>query len=184
VTYTKLPAETLTDSSLLGLSDRAFRLHVLGLVYSNAHELDGRVPDPVLRILVRGHKAAVDELVKVGLWARGEGPEAGGYVINAFFDHQLSADELRKLRGDKSRAARTRWERTRAAYAEQVESDSNAPALQEQSGSNAGTVTVPVSVPATDRSTSFPNGKGRAPGRVAGLHSIGGTVDAAREVVR
>ena len=180
MTYTKLPAETLTDSNLLGLTDRAFRLYVLGLVYSNAHELDGRVPYPALRLLTTSPKRAPEELMTAGLWQRGSGAEVGSWVIVGFFAHQLSADELRKLRGDKSRAARVRWERTRIAYAEQVDSSSNASALQTQSECNAGTVTVPVPVSVTERGTPFANGGTRRRGRVSGLRPIGSALEALR----
>src|SRR5439155_11418627 len=80
LTYTKLPQETLTDSHLLGLSDRAFRLYVLGLVYSNAHELDGRVPYPALRLLTTSPKRAAEELMTAGLWQRGTDSEVGSWV--------------------------------------------------------------------------------------------------------
>jgi hypothetical protein len=54
---------------IAGLSDAAFRLHMCGLTYCARHLTDGRVPaNEVPRLVRRLRKAAVDELIREGIW--------------------------------------------------------------------------------------------------------------------
>lgn len=191
MTYTKIPGEWLTDSRLLPLSDRAWRLYVMALIYSNHHELDGRVPDPALRILIQSPRAAVDELVRAKLWERGIGAESGSWVIRDFFEHQLSADELRKLREARRKAALTRWDRTKLAYeTKHVDSTSYANASHEQSNgdapSRAGEIPVPLPSPSPSPVPKEvrPSVDGGDHARRAGLRQIGAATDRAASGAR
>jgi hypothetical protein len=111
VTYTKIAQESLTDAKMAGLTDRAFRLYVNGLVYSNFCLTDGYVPDAVLNLLVptgspKTIKAAVAELRAAKLWAWK--PPLGHYVMD-FAKHQLTKAQLEDRIEQKRKAANQRW---------------------------------------------------------------------------
>jgi hypothetical protein len=100
------------DPRLLALSDKAYRLYVSGLIYSNSQLSDGYVPRAVLAMIVPAFReAALKELTDAQLWM----PKSpAGYSICDFTAHQLVKSELEKRRADKKRAAEARWHPERA----------------------------------------------------------------------
>ena len=67
MTWTKLSDDFADDC--WALSDKAFRLHVEGLTWSNRKLLDLRIPRADVRRFAK-HPEAVEELVDVGWWTR------------------------------------------------------------------------------------------------------------------
>lgn len=69
---------------IIGLSDRAFRRHVLGMLYSARHLTDGHVPTQW------SNDRAIRELVDAGLWK----PEHGGYAIHDWAEWNPTAESV------------------------------------------------------------------------------------------
>ncbi len=94
---------------IIGLSDRAFRAHVMGLLYCARHLTDGIVPRAAAPKV-----AAVRELERAGLWTSTRG---GGWLIHDFLDYNPSKAETLDKRSAKSMAgakgAASRWQRRR-----------------------------------------------------------------------
>ena len=98
---------------LLGLSDAAFRLWIVGLTYCGQQANDGRFSAHAARIMC-GYlaspelgKAAIADLVTARLWHATE----GGYEIHDYLDYQQSKDS----RAASNKAAAERMRAMRAA---------------------------------------------------------------------
>lgn len=90
-----------------GLSDRAFRLHIMALCFCARNLTDGRLSGKDVRVLGAILDAsvtrAVDDLVAVELWHR----TATGYEINDYLEFNPSAE---KVRGDRRELSKKRRE--------------------------------------------------------------------------
>lgn len=103
---------------ILRLSDRAFRLQVEGLCYSNRNLTDGFVPSQVAHR--SGRKSAL-ELVAAGCWDEAD----GGYQIHDFDEYQPSRAEVLKRR--EQTAGRVReWRRRKRGGNPQGDAEGNA----------------------------------------------------------
>lgn len=71
------------------LSDRAFRLHVEGLVWNSRKLLDLRIPKDDLRRFAK-HPDVVDELLAVGWWS----DDGDAYVIRHHGDYQRTREQV------------------------------------------------------------------------------------------
>ncbi|RZU32710.1 hypothetical protein [Blastococcus saxobsidens] len=71
------------------LSDRAFRLHVEGLVWNGRKLLDLHIPKDELRRFAK-HPDAVDELLAVGWWSE----DGDVYVIRHHGDYQRTREQV------------------------------------------------------------------------------------------
>jgi len=88
--------------AIVGLSDAAFRLYVVGLCYSAKYLTDGYVPATAVR-----PGKGLAQLLERGLWAARD----GGYYIHDWADYNLPADRVRQFR--KTEAERLRRLRER-----------------------------------------------------------------------
>lgn len=88
---------------VVGLTDRAFRAHIVGLCYAGQHLTDGKIPEAVARGL---GKRQVSELVAADLWEQ----NGVGYIIHGYLDYNPSReyveDERRKARERRANAGR------------------------------------------------------------------------------
>jgi hypothetical protein len=126
---------------VIGLSDRAFRAHVEGLVYCARYLTDGQVPKakgPVPRVAV--------ELERAGLWSSTK----RGWVIHDFLDYNPSKAEVEADREARS-AQRSIAGKARAAGAQRV-GGRFAPAEGQQ------TISEATSGPVVPRSTTVTSG--------------------------
>lgn len=81
---------------IAGLSDAAFRLHTLGILYCARHLTDGLVPhDEAPRLVRRFRKVALVELLDRGLWTD---VLDGAYVIHDYLDWNPSRAEVERRR--------------------------------------------------------------------------------------
>jgi hypothetical protein len=96
---------------VVGLSDRAFRLHVSGICYANRHLTDGLIGATVVPRLTNGWTKGLAELLDQGLWRRVLNADA--YVIHDFLDWNRSREQVLDERERRSkagrRAAEARW---------------------------------------------------------------------------
>lgn len=91
------------DPKVLGLSDRAFRDHVIAMCWTAHHEKDG-----VVHASIVSNQRIVDELLRAGLWDR----DADGTLrIHNWLGRQRSAEEVDAARSAARNAARIRWGR-------------------------------------------------------------------------
>lgn len=93
MTWTKLP-DSFGDQTL-GLSDSAFRTHVVATIYANEHGLDGVLPKdrvPLLPVPPKSKRPSViRELVEAGRWS----DDGERWILIDFFTGgQLSAEEI------------------------------------------------------------------------------------------
>ena len=98
---------------IVGLSDAAFRLWIVGLTYCNQQANDGRFSAASARIMT-GYLAspelgrgAIAELCAAGLWAE----TADGYEVHDYLEYQPSQEE----RASANKAAADRMRKMRAA---------------------------------------------------------------------
>jgi len=87
-------------AKVAGLSDAAFRLHVMGLCYASAQLTDGLLPTSAVTMLTNAlHHAETEGLVtallEAGLWER---KGRSGYLIHDYLAYQQSAAHVRQLR--------------------------------------------------------------------------------------
>jgi hypothetical protein len=87
------------------LTDKAFRLHMAGLLYCSRQLTDGFVPLRVLPKLAGYAKRSLIELVDAGLWH----PHGDGYKLHDYLDYQRSREQVladRAAAADRQRKAR------------------------------------------------------------------------------
>jgi hypothetical protein len=108
MTWVKIDDGFPENPKVVGLSDRAFRVHVRALCYASQHLTDGFIPAAKAKEWGTKHVA---DLVRAGLWKVCEQPT--GYFIHDFLDYNPSREEIesqRRVRSDAGRhAARMRW---------------------------------------------------------------------------
>jgi hypothetical protein len=96
-----------------GLSDRAFRLHVSGICYSNRHLTDGIVPASVVPRLLGGAPGrALVELIERAMWVPILG-STEAYALHDYLDWNRSREQVLNERERRSKAGRrgaeARW---------------------------------------------------------------------------
>ena len=111
-----------THPKVAGLSDRAFRAHVMGLLYCAQHLTDGFVPRAM------GPRATTaKELERAGLWSTSR----RGWMIHDFLDYNPSRAEVDDKRRAKSiagaKGAASRWQGDRIESASRSHDRGNAP---------------------------------------------------------
>ncbi len=89
MSWTKLSDDFADDC--WQLSDRAFRLHVEGLTWSNRKLLDLRLPKADVRRFAK-HADAVAELVETGWWS----DDGDAYVVRHHAQYQRSREAVLK----------------------------------------------------------------------------------------
>lgn len=101
MSYLALDDRFPDNPKIIGLSDRAFRLHVVALCYCAAHLTDGFVPvSAKLWGELGSNRRQTCPLVSAGLWAEVE----GGYMIHDYLEWNASAAQIKdKRRRDRER---------------------------------------------------------------------------------
>lgn len=105
MTWAKLDDQFPEHPRIVGLSDKAFRLHVAAICHASRKLSDGHVSvtdSRVLRALTRSSSRHVDELVERGVWEQ----NGDGWVIRDYLDYNPPASVVKERR--KSEAERLR----------------------------------------------------------------------------
>lgn len=100
MTWVRLDDGFADHPKTIGLSDRAFRLHVRALCYCSRHLTDGAVPKGF------GDVRVVRDLVAVGLWDETE----QGYFVHDYLEYNYSRADIegsREQAAERMRAVRT-----------------------------------------------------------------------------
>ena len=109
MTWIKLDDSFADHPKVAGLSDRAFRVHITGLLYCGKYLTDGVIPRSVAnKFCINNASNLIKKLVESGLWK----PVEGGFEINDYLKYQTSKaqaemeKETNRLRAQKARKAR------------------------------------------------------------------------------
>jgi hypothetical protein len=117
MTWVQIDDAMAEHPKVLQLGDRAFRVHIEALCYSNRNLTDGFVPKVI------GHsrgKRYATELVTAGIWDTA----TGGYLIHDYHDYQPSAAQVEARRAaNTDRVRRHRQARGRVDRAQVWERD-------------------------------------------------------------
>jgi len=77
---------------VVGLSDKAFRVHINGLCYCGKYLTDGKVPMKIAARFAEENMAVIAELSLAGLWL--EDLPNNGFIIHDYLAHQTSKDQV------------------------------------------------------------------------------------------
>lgn len=107
MSWLRLDDEFALHPKVAGLTDRAFRAHIKGMLYCARFETDGRIPRNAIRELAIRPTSA-KELSEAGLWK----DRNGSYLINDYLIYNPSHKELEAKRAEwKERQAKSRASR-------------------------------------------------------------------------
>jgi len=83
---------------VVGLSDKAFRVHISGLCYCGKYLTDGKVPMKIAARFAEEDMAIIAELDEIGLWI----PDMAnnGFIIHDYLTHQTSKDQVEAKRAN------------------------------------------------------------------------------------
>jgi hypothetical protein len=91
MTWVKIDDSFPDHPKIIGLSDRAFRLHIQGLCYCGKYLTDGFIPYAAVNSMVTEPEyKPTDELESAGLWIRCD----KGFEIHDYLEHQSSKSEV------------------------------------------------------------------------------------------
>jgi len=131
MTDARFPERWLNDRRLLRLSDPAFRLFVVALMWSVANRSDGVVYDDDLRLMPVVDPSRAAEIAKTGLWCR----VRDYWQITEFAHTQSDSEDLARLAArrlaDRKRKAK---ERERKALSRDESQDTSRDVTQDAVG--------------------------------------------------
>jgi hypothetical protein len=100
MTWVRLDDTFPEHPKVIGLTDAAFRAHVVGLCYCGRYLTDGHIPTGALRTI--GTRKAARELEEAGVWKRTD----HGWVVRDFLDYNPSKEEVETQRERRKEAGR------------------------------------------------------------------------------
>ncbi len=120
MTWARLDDRMGDHPKIVGLSDKAFRAHILGICYSAGHLTDGHISETAAKRL-RIRRQTIAKLVEAGLWKQ----NGNGWVIHDFLDYNPSREHVMVER-DKVKQRVTRWRDRNAVSNPVTDAGSNA----------------------------------------------------------
>lgn len=96
MTWVKIDDSFPNHPKIVGLSDKAFRIHISGLCYCGTYLTDGFIPMQIAGRLANEDMAYIAELSKAGLWR--EAPQDNGFYIHDYLAHQTSKTQVEEKR--------------------------------------------------------------------------------------
>ena len=107
---------------VVGLSDKAFRVHISGLCYCGKYLTDGKVPMKIAARFAEEDMAVIAELSIAELWI--EDLPNNGFIIHDYLTHQTSKDQVEQKRANlRERQKRYREKQTPDNNVEPVADD-------------------------------------------------------------
>ena len=111
MSWVKIDERLSEHPKIVGLSDRAFRVHINALCYCNRNLTDGRIPGGALRSLM-GNERLAGQLVSAGLWEQ----NGTGWLVHDYLDFNFSREQVERRREERRKAgekgAQVRWQTT------------------------------------------------------------------------
>jgi len=97
MTWIKIDDSFPNHPKVIGLSDKAFRIHISGLCYCGTYLTDGYVPMTAVSKWADEDMSVVVELVNAGLWR--DAVQENGFRIHDYLAHQTSKQQVEDKRG-------------------------------------------------------------------------------------
>ena len=123
MTWIKIDDAFPNHPKVIGLSDKAFRVHISGLCYCGTYLTDGFIPMTVASKLAETEMKVIVELTNAGLWI--ENVKSNGFTIHDYLAHQSSKTQVQAHK----EANKTRGERYREKKAGKTEANAVSHAL-------------------------------------------------------
>jgi hypothetical protein len=121
MTWVKIDDSFPNHPKIVGLTDKAFRIHISGLCYCGTYLTDGFVPMTIAARFANEDMAYIVELTKAGLWR--EAPQENGFHIHDYLAHQTSKTQVEEKRQTVRERQKRYRERHKTVEAEPAESE-------------------------------------------------------------
>ena len=131
MTWVKIDDSFPNHPKIVGLTDKAFRIHISGLCYCGTYLTDGFIPMTIARQLCNENISFIAELCEAGLWK--EAMAENGFRIHDYLAHQTSKTQVE----EKRQTVRERQKR----YRERHKSDAEPPVTEGDDGWHNALVT-------------------------------------------
>ena len=96
MTWVKIDDSFPNHPKIVGLTDKAFRIHISGLCYCGTYLTDGFVPMTIAARFANEDMQYIVELTQAGLWR--EAPQDNGFHIHDYLAHQTSKTQVEEKR--------------------------------------------------------------------------------------
>ena len=121
MTWVKIDDSFPNHPKRVGLSDKAFRIHISGLCYCGTYLTDGFVPMTIAARFANEDMQYIVELTKAGLWR--EAPQDNGFHIHDYLAHQTSKTQVEEKRQTVRERQKRYRDKHRVTEAEPAESE-------------------------------------------------------------
>jgi hypothetical protein len=121
MTWVKIDDSFPNHPKIVGLSDKAFRIHISGLCYCGTYLTDGFVPMTIAARFANEDMQYIVELTKAGLWR--EAPQDNGFHIHDYLAHQTSKTQVEEKRQTVRERQKRYRERHKVTETEPAESE-------------------------------------------------------------
>ena len=121
MTWVKIDDSFPNHPKIVGLSDKAFRIHISGLCYCGTYLTDGFIPMTIAAQLCNNDFNYIAELCEAGLWK--EAMTENGFRIHDYLAHQTSKTQVEEKRQTVRERQKRYRERHKTTEAEPAESE-------------------------------------------------------------
>jgi hypothetical protein len=121
MTWVKIDDSFPNHPKIVGLTDKAFRIHISGLCYCGTYLTDGFVPMTIAARFANEDMQYIVELTRAGLWR--EAPQDNGFHIHDYLAHQTSKTQVEEKRQTVRERQKRYRERHKVTEAEPAESE-------------------------------------------------------------
>lgn len=121
MTWVKIDDSFPNHPKIVGLSDKAFRIHISGLCYCGTYLTDGFIPMTIATQLCGNDFNYIAELCEAGLWK--EAMSENGFRIHDYLAHQTSKTQVEEKRQTVRERQKRYRERHKVTEAEPAESE-------------------------------------------------------------
>jgi hypothetical protein len=121
MTWVKIDDSFPNHPKIVGLTDKAFRIHISGLCYCGTYLTDGFVPMTIAARFANEDMQYIVELTQAGLWR--EAPQDNGFHIHDYLAHQTSKTQVEEKRQTVRERQKRYRERHKVTEAEPAESE-------------------------------------------------------------
>jgi hypothetical protein len=121
MTWVKIDDSFPNHPKIVGLTDKAFRIHISGLCYCGTYLTDGFIPMTIAAQLCNNDFKHIAELCEAGLWK--EAMTENGFRIHDYLAHQTSKTQVEEKRQTVRERQKRYRERHKTTEAEPAQSE-------------------------------------------------------------
>lgn len=114
--FVKLHIDFPYQPKVLGLTDKAFRAHVIAMCHTRDHLTDGVISSSLVRAWIRSrtlNERVINELRSCNLWVTNSSSPDGGYILDGWEDFSTPRTQAESTSAHRAEAGRTSAERRR-----------------------------------------------------------------------